>query len=166
MKRRTLLSAFVTLLVAATAAMGYFFVAGLGEGEHTAELGKGTASNYPVSVSFADGLTPGAKEPVTLMLEPTTATDVKSLALTKTVDATHATAGCKAEWFAVSSNNGEWNEVLNGTKAAAKNPVPIPAGSANFTTTVADVTLEFTETKTNESACEGAHLTIKAVATP
>ncbi len=61
MKRRTVFSAFVTLLVAATAAMAYFFVAGLGEGEHTAELGKGTASNYPVAVSFADGLTPGAK---------------------------------------------------------------------------------------------------------
>ena len=112
MKRRTVFSAFVTLLVAATAAMAYFFVAGLGEGEHTAELGKGTASNYPVAVSFADGLTPGAKEPVTLMLEPATATDVKAITLTKAVDPAHATAGCEAKWFTVSSNNG------NGTKSS------------------------------------------------
>ncbi|HTZ87883.1 MAG TPA: hypothetical protein VMB05_14545 [Solirubrobacteraceae bacterium] len=159
-----MLSALVTLLVVATAAMAYFFVAGLGEGEHTAELGKGSPTNYPVKVAFSDGLTPGQSEPIHFTLEPATSTDIRSLAVTPSIDAEHATAGCSAAWFTVSTKNTFWREVLEGrqnsmTKVTGGTPMDLESQAAGYE-------LTFTDTGANQDACEGAHLTVKALATP
>jgi hypothetical protein len=164
MKRKTFVSVMVTALVMATGAFAYFLVTSLGEGEGSSKLGKGTQATYPISVKFAEGLSPGASEPISINLENTTgkATDIRSLKLT----ISDAAPGCEASWFSVMSHNVEWNEIINGTRAAAVAPIPIPAGNTMFNAAVADVNIVFKEESgVNQSACEGSTLTIKAVAT-
>lgn len=144
--------------------MAFYFIGGLGEGEGSAKLGKGTASNYSIHVSFAEGLTPGTTEPVDFVLEPPKATDIQKLTVMSSVDAEHTTAGCEASWFTVGTKNGFWREVLEGkqtTKSA------LNAGKDDLDTMfAAGYELSFAEAGTNQSSCEGATVTLKAVATP
>jgi hypothetical protein len=163
-KRRTIIAITGTVLVMATAAVAYYFVAGLGEGEGSAKLGKGTASNYSMKVSFAEGLTPGAKEPADFVLEPPQATTITKLIVTPTIDKAHAEAGCEASWFSVTTANGFWKEVLEGKQQTKTAP---NAGKDDLDTMfAAGIELAFAESGTNQSACEGATLTLKAVAYP
>jgi hypothetical protein len=158
MKRRTLAATAVSLFVVATAALAFYFVAGLGEGEHTGNLGKGQAANYPISVAFADGLVPGAKEPITFTLEPTYVTDVKGLAATITT----SNPECKASWFSITTKNGFWKAVLEGTQTNVTN---LPVGPTNLESMAAGYELAFKEEASiNQGACEGAKVTVKAVA--
>ncbi len=158
--KRTLLSALVTVVVVASCALAFYFVAGLGEGEHTGTLGKGTPANYPVNVAFANGMVPGTTEPITFTLEPSTATDIKTLTLTKST----SNPECLASWFTVTTKNGFWKSVLEGTQTTATS---IPPGSTNLEGFSAGYELSFTELAgTNQGACEGATITIKAVAAP
>ncbi|HXP37477.1 MAG TPA: hypothetical protein VN817_06910 [Solirubrobacteraceae bacterium] len=159
--RRTLVASLVTVAVVASCAMAYFFVAGLGEGQHTAELGKGQAANYPVTVAFADGLTPGATEPITFVLEPSFATDLKHLDTTITT----STPECKASWFSITSPSSYWRGILEGNGQQQQG---LPAHEAtNLEQFGAGYTIGMKEeAAVDQGACESAHVTVKAVASP
>jgi len=159
MKRRTLIATATTLLVVAFTAMAYFFVAGLGEGEGSAKLGKGSPANYPVKVQFADGLTPGQMEPLHLTLEPTAATDVKSITVTPST----GVAGCGASNFKVTSKNGFWKSVLEGTQSTT---TAIPAGATDLESFAAALEVGMIETGADQTACESATLTLHVTVTP
>lgn len=155
------MAALVTVTVIASCAVAYYFIAGLGEGAHTAELGKGsTAATYPITVGFADGLVPGAKEPITFTLEPSNATDVKTLAATITTSSPE----CLPAWFSITTKNSFWKAVLEGTQTTG---TALPAGPTNLEGMAAGYELAFKEeASVNQAACSGAHITVKAVATP
>jgi hypothetical protein len=164
MKRKTFTSILVTALVCAVASMAYFFVAGLGEGSHTAKAGEPSPEHFPIAVAFNEGLVPGAKEPITFTLEPKKATDIKKLTTTITIDKAHAEAGCLASWFTISTENGFWQSVLEGKQATATS---VPAGAYNLENMAAKYQLAFEELEaTNQNACAGASITVNAVSTP
>jgi len=143
----------------ATAAFGYFAATLIGEGEGHATAGSKATETYPVKVAFANGLAPGQSEPVSVTLEPKAATTIRSLVFTTSVDATHATAGCEASWFVVSATKefgGFWTKLLEGKGEASITP------GEELESEKAGIKVTFTETGTNQDACENAEVKIKA----
>ena len=166
-KRKTLLSTVALVFTLASVAVAYYFVAGLGEGEGHAKLGKSnTTATFPITLTFGDELTPGNKEAVAVTFNNTTGreTDVKHLAITPTT----SVPGCLASWFTISTDQGAagTEAVLQGTSTGAG--VPIPTGTSTF---MADsghsVFVSFKEeAAVDQTACSEATLTLHAVATP
>jgi hypothetical protein len=114
--------------------------------------------------AFAEGLTPGTTKPVDFVLEPPKGTDIQKLTVAPSVDAEHAATGCEASWFTVGTKTGFWREVLEGKQTIK---TALNAGKDDLNAMfVAGYELTFTETGTNQSAREGATVTLKAVATP
>jgi hypothetical protein len=166
-KRKTLLSTVVLVFALASVAAAYYFVAGLGEGEGHAKLGKSsTTATFPITLTFADELTPGSKEPVVVTFNNTTGreTDAKHLAIT----ATTSVAGCQASWFTIGTDAGAagTEAVLQGTSTGPG--IPIPTGTSTFMNDSGhQVFVTFKEEATvDQTACSEATLTLHAVATP
>jgi hypothetical protein len=165
-KKKTLLSTVALVFVLASVATAYYFVAGLGEGEGHAKLGKSTtAAPFPIALTFADNLMPGGTEPVAVTFNNNTghATDAKHV----TITATTSVPACKPAWFTVSSS-GEAEQILQGT--GTPNPLTIPTGTSTFQEDQSghnEVFVSFTEeAATDQTACSEATLTLHAVATP
>jgi hypothetical protein len=167
MRKKTLLSTVALVFALASVAVAYYFVAGLGEGEGNAKLGKSTtAAPFPITLTFADELTPGKKENVAVSFNNTTgqATDVKHLAIAPST----SVPGCLASWFTISIADAApgMEEILQGTSTTKT--VAIPTGTSTF---MADsghqVQVSFKEeAAVDQTACSEATLTLHAVATP
>jgi hypothetical protein len=162
--RRRKVASFTALfvLLAVTSAAAYFLVLASGEGSGSKTLGKATnTEKITLQAIWSNGLKPGegSQIKVEAMNKTKAATDIKKMAITPTIDATHAAAGCQASWFTVTQSGG-----LLTTGLAT--PVSVPVGSSWQSLGIAEPELAFTETGTNQSTCEGAEITLSMTSTP
>lgn len=118
-----------TFLVTAVAFAAYtFLIAGSGTSTYTLSPGVKPTGEVTLSAVVESGsLQPGGEVPTQIDAKnsTTTPTDIKTLTVGLSVDATHAAAGCKAEWFTFTASDAFSNELL-GT--GAKEPMSIPIG--------------------------------------
>jgi hypothetical protein len=164
MKRRTAVSTFVTVLVVATAAFGYYLSTLIGEGESSQPVGTKSAQALvlPVKVTFAAGIVPGQKETLGLAFEntsPQTYT-LKKITATPSIDTAHAAAGCKAADFVAGSENTGWEKLFRGETGGPETAI---APGATFNEPNNNYYLEFHESGANQTSCEGATVTLKVV---
>ena len=163
--RRRKLASITTALVllVASAAVAYFLVLAAGEGTSSKTLGKATNTEKIALVGYwADGLKPGAGDQIKVeyMNKTKAATDIKKMTMTPSIDATHAAAGCLASWFTVTQSTG-----LLTTGLAT--PVAVPVGTEWKSLGIAEPEITMPElSTTNQSACEGAELTLTMTSTP
>lgn len=163
-RRRKIASAVVAVfLIAVASASAYYLIFANGSGEGSAQLGSGsTAETLPLTATFAAGLTPGHEEALTYKAVNTTKSmaRVTSLVTSISIDATHTSAGCKAEWFSTEGEGG-----LGAGGGTLNTPVTVAVGETKELGK--NMTLKFREEATvNQSACEGATLTIHMTSTP
>jgi hypothetical protein len=162
-RRRKVASITAAVFILAVAsASAYFLILAGGSGSGSATLGKGSAAEpIKLHAQFANGLTPGEKENVEITYQNTTthATDIRTLAVTPSIDAAHS-AACKAEWFTLSG--GSIFEAATGPGLTT--PVPVAANSEGMV--VPNTQLTFVDSGTNQSACEGATVTLNLTTTP
>lgn len=150
--------------------LAFFVGSFLADGTHTGTAGSGGTGTRTLSVdvSFPDGeLTPTKSVPLTAEVNNTTSKVVTFHKVSFTV--TTGAAGCNASWFKVvpvATGNPEaaelpwWQEVLAGTRTATLNYQPGKSPAVNNAN--AGLRLEMTETGTDQSACEGAPVTVAA----
>ena len=158
-KVATITAALCLLVV--TGAAAYYLIYANGAGEGSATLGKGTAEPIALSATFANGLVPGQEEAVTYKAINSTKSmgKVGVLHVTKSIDSVHAAAGCETAWFEIKGEGALGDE--GGTFST---PIMVAAGE---TKTLGSPTLVFREESSkNQSACEGATLTIHLTSEP
>jgi hypothetical protein len=159
---------FLGLLTAVS--LAFFVGSFLADGTHTGTAGSGGTGTKTLSVevNFPDGeLTPTKSVPLTAEVNNTTSKVATFHHLSFAV--TTGAAGCNASWFKVvpvatgSPEAAEvpwWQEVLAGTRTATLNYQPGKSPAVNNAN--AGLRLEMTETGTDQSACEGAPVTVAA----
>ena len=128
------------VLVGGGAAYAYWTTTGSGTGSATAASSNGT---IVLHASFADGLTPGASEPVVFTADNTNSSSLQVGTITSVV--TTNVAGCLAADFSVPA-------VLSNTTVTAG-----ATGAA-----VGSGTISFQDTAVSQDACKGAVITITA----
>jgi hypothetical protein len=135
------------LAVTGTAAFAYWTAGGSGTG--TAVTGTSQALTIAGDTFNGTALTPGgtAQTVSGTITNPNTFNVPFTLAAVPTVDSSHATAGCLADWYTVTLTSPP-------SSVAANNHV-------NFTGTVAMTNLP----STNQDACKGATVTVTYTAT-
>lgn len=150
-----------------TISVAFFIGSFLGDGSHTGTAGSGGngTKTVPVKVNFPDGqLTPQQPVTVTAEVENTTGKTVTFHNVAYTV--TTGAAGCNPAWFkVVPTGSGEaaelpwWGEVIDGKRAATLNYAPGTSPMVNNPNT--GLRLTMSETGTDQSACEGAPVTLR-----
>jgi hypothetical protein len=150
-----------------TLAVAFFIGSYLGDGSHTGTAGSGGngTKTVPVKVNFPSGqLTPQTPVDVTAEVENTTSKAVTFTKIKPTI--TTGAAGCDASWFKVIVEGGgkatQWAEAFAGTAAP---PVALTYAAGTTTpvlrSTEAKLKLVLEETGTDQSACEGAPVTLR-----
>jgi hypothetical protein len=153
-------TAWVIALTAATSAFGFFMVSVLSEGTGTAKLGSQESATAPISVTVPVGLKPGEEKELGLLVKNDTLGKsfvVKRLTITPSLT---SAPGCEPSWFTASPNGSQFTELLAGTAS-----VTIPTGDTQLFTdagAVKTMSIKFTETGTDQSACAGKELSIAA----
>jgi hypothetical protein len=155
---------FTTLfvLLLAGSALAYFLILANGAGSGSATLGKSAgAETMTLHATFANGLTPGNHEAVAFTAENKTkaASDIRKFTVTPSLDASHP--GCKPEWFTITNGGNQWNEL---TTTGTDTPIQLAVGETKNITS--ELELSFVDSGTNQSACEGATLTLNLSSTP
>jgi hypothetical protein len=137
------LSAVVAVLVASVGAYAYWTTTGSGTGSATNASSNGT---LVLHASFANGLTPGATEPVSYTADNSNTSDLQVGTVTAVVsiDSAHATAGCLASDYSVPS------QAENQTIAHSSTGTALTNGS----------TITFANSALNQDACKGAIVTL------
>lgn len=149
-----------------TISVAFFIGSYLGDGSFTGNAGSGGngTKTVPVKVSFPSGqLTPQTPVDVTAEVENTTS---KAVTFTKVKPTVTTAAGCDASWFKVIVEGGgkapQWAEAFAGT---ASPPVALTyaAGATTPVTRSSEAKLKLVleETGTDQSACEGAPVTLR-----
>jgi hypothetical protein len=150
-----------------TLAVAFFIGSYLGDGSHTGTAGSGGngTKTVPVKVNFPSGqLTPQTPVDVTAEVENATSKAVTFTKIKPTIST--GAAGCDASWFKVIVEGGgkatQWAEAFAGTAAP---PVALTY-AAGATTPVlrsseSKLKLVLEETGTDQSACEGAPVTLR-----
>lgn len=157
-RRKVLSSVLATLLVVSASAVAYYLVYGNGSGEGSATLGTGTAEPLTLTATFASGLKPGGEEPVTFKAENKTKAAGEVASLTATVST--SVGGCDTEWFRVEGKNGFGN-------GGGPLTVPFMIAAGETKTISTENVIKFKEeSSVNQSACEGATVTIHLLSTP
>jgi len=126
---KAIVAALTTLIVVVACAGAYWALFGNGAGSTPpTSISKGEVpANYILEPSFAANALHPSMTGVPLVIKVTnsgTASQVKNIKATTTVDSAHSTAGCLAVWFVVKSTTG-----VNWTDPAGKTfttPVAIP----------------------------------------
>jgi hypothetical protein len=168
-KRRLALSALTTLIVVAATATAYylFFEPGKGATVEGSPIGSPTSDGKELNLKPEEKLAlakPGTSVAIHLWVtsESASGQQIKKLAFTPTVDATHLAAGCSASWFTV-TGTGTAGEAL--TAGGAATPLPVKANAAGEEIVgpgkAANGTLSYTfkeEAATNQNACAGAEV--------
>lgn len=173
---KALLAAVSALLVAAVTAAAYFVATSGGSGSGQKKLGYGESVQLAYAVTFNEGLRPGEESPVRIMTKNTSSkpTDIATWSLTPSIDEEHAAAGCQSSWFEVYFKVGgekpEWGQMLEKATTlpiAAGEEVVISGGEKpeNPGKWGAEYYVHFKEEPVNQSACEGATLTLVAKST-
>jgi hypothetical protein len=167
-KIASITTALVLLLCGA--AFAYFIILESGEGVSHKTLGKATATgeHLTLEATFANGLTPGKHVPIALAVTNNTkqASDVRLETITPSIDAAHAAAGCDIAWFKIAQDGfAKWTEL---TKTGMSTPIQVAVGQTVKITSGegSEPELEMEETGTNQSACEGAEVTLTMTSQP
>lgn len=155
-----------------TLSLAFFIGSYLGDGSHTGTAGSGGSGtkSVPVKVNFPDGeLTPQHPVPVAADVENTASQRVTFHKVTTTV--TSSAPGCQASWFevkAVKAGSATPEEIAEVQAAINGTPVTGSAYSYPPGETMPMVrnqqvglTLVLKETGTDQSACEGAPVTLR-----
>ena len=135
-------AAAAIVAVGAGTAYAYWTTTGSGSGSATNGSSNGTIT---LSATFANGLTPGASEPVTYKASNPGSSSlfVGTITPTVSIDAAHVTAGCLAGDFTI---------------APTVSNTQVLAGATNVT--VGTGTLAFADTAANQDGCKGATVTL------
>jgi hypothetical protein len=160
--------AFGAAFSLALAALAFFFATLIGDAEHEGTTGKGGTESLPMSVSFADGLSPENRVEVEVTLTNETGHTIELEQFSMDVE-TPTVPACGEEWLQFSPENltgspsTKWEERLNG-----ENPSPwgsYGAGTQSvFDAPEAVMFLEFdpaTEA-TDQSSCENVPVIVHA----
>jgi hypothetical protein len=139
-KKRVLALATVAALAVAGIAYAYWTTTGSGSGSATNAASNGTLALH---ASFADGLTPGASEPVSFTAD-NTGTSNLYVGTVSSIVSTDKPA-CDVSWFSVP------DAVVGQTIPHGQSGVALTPGS---TITFAD------STTANQDACKGAKVTL------
>lgn len=155
-----------------TISVAFFIGSYLGDGSHTGTAGSGGngSKNVPVKVNFPDAeLTPQHAVPVSAEVENTATQRVTFHNVVATV--TSSAPGCQASWFevkAVKAGNATPEEVAE--VQAAINGAPITGSAYSYPpgetmpmvrNQQVGLQLVLKETGTDQSACEGAPVTLR-----
>jgi hypothetical protein len=142
--------------------LAFFIGSFAAEGTHTGTAGSGGTgkTTLPIAVSFPDGeLTPTHPVELTASLNNTT---TKTITFSKFVPTiTTGASGCKAEWFrvvATGTGAARWNENL--TEPGSHEETYTPGTHSIVMTAGTHLSLEIQETGADQSACEGANVTV------
>jgi hypothetical protein len=143
-KKRALVLGVVAVLAVAGIAVAYWTTTGSGSGSGSVASSNGTLTLHG---TITEALTPGGKSPVTF-----TATNAGSSSLqvgtakaVVSIDATHATAGCKASDFTIADTVE--NQVIAKESSAV-------ALAHNGSISMAD-------TEESQDACKGAEISLE-----
>ena len=168
-RRGAVIATVLLLTVFAGTALAYYLASG-GSGSGSATLGGApTGGGLTLSVSFANGLTPGGSEQVDVKATNPTSQTYSLSQLSETSITTSAPSTCLASWFQFaygsSADSGSVAQINGGTGVTLKpgqtydwNNVNGVSGGAEW----GDVT--FTDSGTDQSACENKTITINATA--
>lgn len=146
-RKRTLALAVVLSLIVAAVAVGFYLLS-VGQGSGSATLGSAPTGHVTLNVSFADGLSPGQSEGVTVTATNDTPNEavVNSLALASIT--TSDESDCPASWFSYDPPSA-----ASMGPALTLNPgnrnVPVGNGPAQ------EGTLSFVDSGTNQGGCAG-----------
>jgi len=174
---KALLGAVSAVLVVALTAVAYFASTSGGSGTGQKQLGYGGEGvQLTYNVTFNEGLKPGEESPVGITTKNTSSkpTDIATWSLTPSIDEEHVAAGCQLSWFEVYFKVGgekpEWSYMLEKTQTlpiAAGEEVVVSGGEKveNWGKWGAQYFIRFKEEPVNQSACEGATLTLTAKST-
>jgi hypothetical protein len=157
-RRKIVTTAVAVFLLAVASAAAYYLVFGDGAGEGSATLGSGTPEPLTLTATFASGLKPGGEEPVTYKAENKTKALGEVATLTATVST--STGGCNPEWFRAEGKDGFGNG-----GGPLTTPVMIAKGETK-TISTEDILVFKEESSVNQSACEGATVTLHLASTP
>lgn len=143
-KKKTAAIAVAGVLTVATAggAYAYWSTTGSGTGSATAASANGTVVLH---ASYANGLTPGASEPVTYTADNTGTSSLRVSTITPTVsiDADHVAGGC---------------DVADFTIGATTSDTTVAAGA--FNVAAGTGTLTFKDSNVSQDGCKGATVTL------
>lgn len=150
-RKRAVVLAVVLSLVVAAAGTAYLLITS-GAGSGTATLGGAPTDQISLNVSFADGLTPGNSEGVTVTATNDTPNEavLHSLAL---ASITTSDPACSPSWFTYTPPSASSMGPALTLNPGNRN-VPVGNGPAQ------EGTLSFVDDGTDESACEGKQITI------
>jgi hypothetical protein len=164
LRHTTRLAAFALGLLT-TVSVAFFIGSILGDGSFTGNAGSGGTGTktLPIKVSFPTGqLTPGNKVALTAEVENTTTKNVTFTTVKPEV--TTGTTGCSASWFKVvaeGTSATKWNEAFAGTSTPPVALIYEPGTSLLTRNAATTLKLEMTESGTDQSACEGAPVTVR-----
>lgn len=153
----------------AAAALAFFAVTYIGDGEHQGTTGGGSTQSLPVTISFPDGLTPTNRVPISAEVENTTSGSLSFKNFTLTAE-TPTVPKCASEWLRfraeVTSSGLKdeiWDKVIHGEYTGTIGPYA-PGKHAIFTASGTGVYLEFSPTKsgeTDQSSCQEVPVKVK-----
>jgi hypothetical protein len=151
--------------LAVTCAMAFFIGSFMADGTHTGTAGSGGTGTktLPISLNWEDGkLTPTHAVPLTATFTNTSKGVVKFSHAVATFSS--SAPGCEAKWFRVKSSSSRWTEKLAKGEMgeflyapgahSLGDEVGIEGAPPTFT-------VEMVETEVDQSACEGAPVTLE-----
>lgn len=146
-RKTVILAVLAVLTVGVGTAFAAFFLTG-GSGSGSATLGSpGTGGQLQISLSFANGLTPGNSEPVkATFTNPTSSTYVVNSITAGSV--TTSDPSCLPSWFT-------W------TTDSAFGPMTIPAGVTSSPAQVGTISFN-DDGQPDQNPCAGATITLSA----
>jgi hypothetical protein len=159
----------LALGLATTASLAFFVGSFLADGTHTGTAGSGGTGTktLPITVDFPNAqLTPTQAVIVTAKVENGTSKAVMFKNVSYTVNT--GAAGCDPAWFTVkpyavgtveAAELPWWEEVLAGKRTATLNYQPGSQKLVNNSATGIKLVME--ESGTDQSACEGAPVTLR-----
>jgi hypothetical protein len=178
-KRRIVVSALASLLVFAAVGIGYYLFLENGKGtSQSSSVGSPANDGKELAIKPMESVPQWANEPgnmsVALHLwvsnESIHIQQIRKLAVTPTVDATHAAAGCEAKWFTVVGTL----KIAEALGAGAAAPIQLPASATTEVLNGVEPnspngTLKYKfieEAAVNQNACAGAEVTWHYTSTP
>lgn len=151
-----------TLLVMAATALAFYLLSYMFEGSGKTTLGSSTPTAETLTVTIPSGLKPGETEALGITSKPPTEVKLAAGAKLTVAFADNKEPECKASWFKLETPAGELASLLGAGSAKA---VTFPAATTSNVNTLYGIVprVEFKEeAAVNQSACEGAELTITA----
>lgn len=146
-KRRMAVATVIAVLVPAGAAMAYYILVLSGSGSTSGTLGTQSTQAATVTVQAAlTGLKPGDSVPYTVKATIPTTGSQATIQAAPTMQVTTG-GGCQATWFSTTAGSTTY---------------PVSVANDGQPYTVGSGTIKFDDSGTDQSACAGQSITLKA----